>query len=166
MAGNCPRRLQTSPDVGETKSRAGNRVVGLPDRLVSLLAIQHEQQEQERQHARQLWVDGGWVFASPTGAPLNPNTDYREWKSLLKAAGVRDGRLHDARHSAATVLLLLGVPERAAMGIMGWSTTAMAARYQHITDPIRRDVARRVDGLLWSEPPEEDTTGTRDSIIP
>lgn len=87
-------------------------------------------------------------------APLNPNTDYREWKSLLKAAGVRDGRLHDARHSAATVLLLLGVPERAAMGIMGWSTTAMAARYQHITDPIRREVARRVDGLLWSEPPE------------
>jgi len=30
-----------------------------------------------------------------------------------------------------TVLLLLGVPERAVMGIMGWSHTAMAARYQH-----------------------------------
>jgi integrase len=34
---------------------------------------------------------------------------------LLAAAGVRDGRLHDARHTAATVLLLLGVPERAVM---------------------------------------------------
>jgi hypothetical protein len=50
------------------------------------------------------------------------------------------------------VLLVLGVPERAVMGIMGWSTTAMAARYQHLTDPIRRDVARRVGGLIWSEP--------------
>lgn len=67
MAGNCPDRRQTSPDVGETKSRAGNRVVGLPDRLASLLLIQREQQEQERVHARQLWVDGDWVFASPTG---------------------------------------------------------------------------------------------------
>jgi integrase len=38
------------------------------------------------------------------------------------------------------------------MGIMGWSSTAMAARYQHVTDPIRRDVARRVGGLLWSQP--------------
>jgi integrase len=40
-------------------------------------------------------------------------------------------RLHDARHTAATVLLLLGVAERTVMGVMGWSNTAMAARYQH-----------------------------------
>jgi hypothetical protein len=51
--------------------------------------------------------------------------------------------LHDARHTAAAVQLLLGVPERAAMGVMGWSTTAMAARYQHVTDPIRQDIAER-----------------------
>ena len=65
---------------------------------------------------------------------------------------MRDGRLHDARHTAATVLLVLGVPERVVMGVMGWSSTAMAARFQHVTDPIRRDLARRVGGLLWSEP--------------
>ena len=52
------------------------------------------------------------------------------------------------------MLLVLGVPERAVMGIMGWSTTAMAARYQHVTDPIRRDVARRVGGLIWSDDDE------------
>jgi len=150
-AGNCPERRQTSSDVGETKSAAGQRVVGLPVQLVALLGEHLRQQERQRDAARQLWVEGGWVFTSPTGRPLNPKTDYREWKSLLRGAGVRDGRLHDARHSAATVLLLLGVPERAAMGIMGWSTTAMAARYQHITDPIRRDVAQRVGGLLWSD---------------
>jgi len=46
------------------------------------------------------------VFTSATGRPLNLNSDYREWKSLLRAAGVRDGRLHDARHTAATVLLV------------------------------------------------------------
>ena len=27
------------------------------------------------------------------------------------------------------------------MGVMGWSSTSMAARYQHVTDPIRREVA-------------------------
>ncbi len=37
------------------------------------------------------------------------------------------------------------------MSIMGWSSTAMAARYQHVTDPIRRDVARRGGALIWSE---------------
>lgn len=49
---------------------------------------------------------------------------------------------------SATVLLLLGVPERTVMAIMGWSSTSMAARYQHVTDAIRRQVANRVDGLI------------------
>jgi integrase len=150
-AGLCPQRRQTNPLIGETKSSAGKRVIGLPDELVTLLQKHREEQDTARFTAAQLWEEGDWVFASPTGRPLNPNSDYHDWKALLKAAGVRDGRLHDARHTAATVLLVLGVPERAVMGIMGWSSTSMAARYQHVTDPIRRDVARRVGGLLWAD---------------
>jgi hypothetical protein len=47
------------------------------------------------------------------------------------------------------------------MGVMGWSNTAMAARYQHITAAIRRDVAERVGGLLWrpNQPPAIDQDG-------
>ncbi len=40
--------------------------------------------------------------------------------ALLKDAGVRDGRLHDARHIAATVLLILGVPYVVVGAITGW----------------------------------------------
>jgi integrase len=47
------------------------------------------------------------------------------------------------------------------MGVMGWSNTAMAARYQHITATIRRDVAQRVGGLLW-EPAGEASPERRD----
>ncbi len=35
------------------------------------------------------------------------------------------------------------------MSLMGWSSAEMATRYQHVTDAIRQDVARRVDGLIW-----------------
>ncbi len=93
-----------------------------------------------------------------TSQPVSNEWLYHRWKALLKAAGVRDARLHDARHTAATVLLVLGVPERTVMGIMGWSSTAMAARYQHVTDPIRRTVADQVGGLLWADQkvPRED----------
>jgi len=149
--GFCPKRKQRNQVTGETKSSAGNRVVGLPDELIALLKLHRDEQDQERVHAGQLWHEGGWVFASPTGEPLKPNSDYHAWKALLRRAGVRDGRLHDARHTAATVLLVLGVPERTVMSIMGWSSTSMAARYQHVTDPIRRDVARRIGGLIWSD---------------
>lgn len=59
------------------------------------------------------------------------------------------------------MLLVLGVPERTVMSIMGWSSTAMAARYQHVTDPIRRDVARRVGELLWSPGADENEPQSR-----
>ncbi|TDT40693.1 phage integrase family protein [Streptomyces sp. BK208] len=78
-----------------------------------------------------------------------------------------DGRLHDARHTAATVLLSLGVPERAAMGLMGWSTTAMAARYQHMVDAVRADIARQVDGLIRkAEADRPDDDGTVGILVP
>ena len=41
------------------------------------------------------------------------------------------------------------VPERAVMGVIGWSNTAMAARYQHVTATIQRDIATCVGGLIW-----------------
>jgi integrase len=151
-AGYCPKRCQTNRDSGETKSKAGRRVIGLPDELVEMLKLHREEQARERRRAGQLWQEGGWLFTTEFGRPVNPNTDYHAWKALLKAAGVRDGRLHDARHTAATVLLVLGVPERTVMSVMGWASTSMAARYQHVTDPIRRDVARRVGGLIWAPP--------------
>ena len=149
--GHCPQRKALRSETSETKSRAGRRAVGLPAELVELLRKHKVTQEREREIVCQLWVDGGWVFATPTGRPVNPRTDWDDWKALLAAAGVRDGRLHDARHTAATVLLLLGVPERAVMGVMGWSNTAMAARYQHLTAVVQRDIANRVGGLIWPD---------------
>jgi integrase len=102
------------------------------------------------------------VFTSPIGRPLNPNTDYHEWKEILQDAGIRDGRLHDARHTAATVLLILQVHERAAMGVMGWASTSMATRYQHVTDPIRADIAKRVGSLLWTPSAASEGAGPGD----
>ena len=69
--------------------------------------------------------------------------DQYQWKALLKEAGVREARLHDARHAAATTLLLRGVPERAVMDVMGWSNSAMVKRYADVTARLRRDIADR-----------------------
>jgi integrase len=153
--GHCPHRYNSRPDTADTKSRAGRRSIGLPPELIVLLREHQAEQQRERTTAGQLWQDGGWLFADPTGCVLNPRTDTKHWKELLAAAGVRDARLHDARHTAATVLLILGIPDRAVMAIMGWSHSAMAARYQHLTTAIRGDIAGRVGGLLWGS--AEDT---------
>jgi integrase len=149
-AGHCPQREALRPETGETKSRAGKRGIGLPDELVRMLKQHAAEQEQERLTAADLWQENGYVFTTPTGQVINPRTDQKHWKTLLERAGVSERRLHDARHTAATVLLLLQIPERTVMSVMGWSNTAMAARYQHIIAAIRTDVATQVGGLLWN----------------
>ncbi|MEU6984102.1 site-specific integrase [Streptomyces sp. NPDC046324] len=149
-AGYCPQRKRTNPETADTKSRAGRRAVGLPPQLVDLLRMHRKRQDAERVTAGDKWTEEGWLFATETGRGTSPRTDYDDWKELLSDAKVRDGRLHDARHTAATVLLILGVSERAVMGLMGWSSTAMAARYQHMVDTVRGDIARQIDGLIWA----------------
>ncbi|WP_327156688.1 site-specific integrase [Streptomyces tubercidicus] len=168
-AGYCPERRRTNPETADTKSRAGRRAVGLPQQLVDLLRAHRKQQETERSAAGKRWTEGGWVFPDESGRIASHRKDWAEWKELLKEAKVRDGRLHDARHTAATVLLILGVPERAVMGLMGWSTTAMAARYQHMVDAVRTDIARQVDGLIWKpdgDGPDDDDDGFAEALVP
>jgi hypothetical protein len=72
------------------------------------------------------------------------------------ATGLRDARLHDARHTAATVLLVLRQPTPTVMSLMGWSSESMAARYQHVTDALRSQVASQVGELTWDSPPGND----------
>jgi Phage integrase family len=77
----------------------------------------------------------------------------------LEEVGLRESRLYDARHTAATVLLLLEVPLRSVMSNMGWSSVEMAARYQHITDAIRQKVAGQVGQVIWQTTSAADSTG-------
>ncbi len=96
-----------------------------------------------------LWEKGDWVSTQRNGRPIDRGADQRAWKALLQAAGVRDARLHEARHTAATMLLVLGVPTRAVMEVMGWSQMSMTTRYQHVTAELVAGIAQQVEGLLW-----------------
>ncbi|MFD8969290.1 tyrosine-type recombinase/integrase [Streptomyces sp. NPDC059568] len=151
--GYCPQKINIRRETKDTKSRAGRRPIGVPGELMKLLSKHRDEQERERRLARDLWVEKGYVFTSPTGEPLNPNTDHHKWKELLGAAGLRDGRLHDARHTAGTILLILGVPDTVVDAIMGWEpgqSARMRRRYQHLTDRVLKDTAAKVGGLLWT----------------
>jgi integrase len=144
----CPQRIGGMVDV-DVKSRAGRRGVRLPDELFDLLMQHEEAQAAERELAGDLWHESDFMFTQPNGKPIDPRSDHNEWKALLADAGVRDARLHDARHTAATVLLLLGVPLPVVMEIMGWSNAKVAKRYQHVISSIQVNVAAQINTLLW-----------------
>ncbi|MFJ6727420.1 tyrosine-type recombinase/integrase [Streptomyces sp. NPDC091281] len=153
--GYCPKKEQIRRETKNTKSRAGRRAVPLPGPLVAMLRAHAERQQRDRSAAGDLWVESDYVFTKPLGGPLSPNTDYHDWKRLLGDAGVRNARLHDARHTAATVLMLLGVPDRVIDQIMGWepgTSVSMRARYLHVPDAMLKDVARKIADAIWGPP--------------
>jgi integrase len=97
-ARQCPQRHGGGLVEVDVKSRAGRRGIALPDQLHALIERHRHVQAREREHAGTEWHEGGWMFAQPNGKPLDPRRDLAEWKTLLCDAGVREARLHDARH--------------------------------------------------------------------
>ena len=146
---DCPERIPGGLVLVEPKSRAGRRRVALPAPLVERLRSHRHDQRKQRLLAGSVWEEHGLVFCQPTGRPIDPRQDWGHWKALLATGGVRDARLHDARHTAATLLLVQGVNARTVMDVMGWTEARMLSRYQHVVDELRRDAADRMGEALW-----------------
>ena len=142
----------------EVKSRAGRRVVGLPEPVIEALEAHRAQQAAEREKAANLWHEDDWVFTNRLGRPVHPTEDHKTWKSLLATAKVRDARLHDARHTAATMLLVLKVPLPAVMDIMGWSDASIAKRYMHVPRELVTAIAAELGSLMWARTADDADT--------
>lgn len=149
---DCPKRHGGGLVEVDTKSGSGRRKVGMPEPLVRALKVHKMTQDRERDDADSEWAGEDWVFAQPNGKPIDPRRDYDEWLNLLAEAGVRSARLHDARHTMATMLLVLRIPSRTVMTIMGWSQESMLKRYQHVPEDVLDGVAADVGKLLWLDP--------------
>lgn len=148
----CPRRHSGGLVLDEVKTRAGVRTLALPPVILDQLRAGHRVQGAARLQAGELWArgpHGGYVFATPLGAPVDPRNDHRRWKRLLVDASVRAARLHDARHTAATGLLILGVDARTVMSMLGWSQLSMTQRYQHVVPELVHEAARLVGEYRW-----------------
>jgi site-specific recombinase XerD len=145
----CPQRRGGEWTFQEPKG-GRTRTVVIPRPLVQLLKAHRTAQRAERLAAGRLWQDWDLVFARPDGRPIDPADDWAEWKKLTKAAGVRDARVHDARHTAATLLLEQGVDIRVVQDILGHSTLAVTRRYTHVTNQLARDAAERMGRALWA----------------
>jgi integrase len=150
------RALQRQRDKGlvfvEPKSRAGRRTIVLPRPLREALRTHRAAQAEERLAAGSLWHDHDLLFAQVNGKPVEPRRDWQVWKELLTRAGVRDARLHDARHTAATLLMQQGVPARVAMQILGHSQISLTlGTYSHVVPELAEDAAERMGQALWGE---------------
>jgi integrase len=132
----------------EPKSKRSHRTLALPLPLVAELHRHKADQLGERMPAGSEWQDD-LVLAQPNGRPIDKKTDYGDGTRLLQAAGVRHVRLHDGRHTAATLLLSENVHPRVVMELLGHSQrrTTMDI-YSHVMPALAREAADRMGALL------------------
>jgi integrase len=145
----CPQRTGGGLVLAELKTAKSRRAIALPAALVQALKAHRAAQFAERMVAGSRWHDGDFVWCQANGRPIGAHADWDGWKALLKAAEVRDARLHDARHTAATLLLAQGVDQRVVMEILGHSQISMTTRYTHVLPQVMTDAADRIGQALW-----------------
>ncbi|HEU4423682.1 MAG TPA: site-specific integrase [Pilimelia sp.] len=155
--GNCPSRYLPTRS-GEIVLDGGlllkapkgksKRTIPMPSELVERLAAHREVQRLERQFAGGVVVDHDLVFTELDGRPIDPSTDWEEWRAVLAAAGVPAHRVHDARHTAGTLMLAQGVDIRVVQELMGHSKITTTQGYVHVADAMAREATQRMGASL------------------
>lgn len=95
--------------LAELKAKQSRRTLPLPEPLLVALRQHRRRQRESRIHAGTLWRDCGLVFTTVSGRPVAAHNHSLHWTAFLEGLGIRPARLHDARHTAATLLLVQGV---------------------------------------------------------
>ncbi len=107
-------------------------------------------QSEERLRAADLWQESDLVFTTAVGTPVHPRNDYRSFRRILVQAGLRRIRLHDLRHTAASLLLAQGVPARVVTEILGHSQISITLNtYTHVDTSLTEVALDRMESALW-----------------
>lgn len=161
-ASTCPQKVKGGLVLEVPKSKKSKRDLPLAPIFVRLLTEHRREQREERIAAGPLWRDvfeDRLVFCQPNGRPVNPRADWGAWKLLLGEAGVRDARLHDARHSAATLMFGEGYEMRDVQEWLGHAQIGLTMNtYTHILKRRKLDQAQRLGGALERLQPKSATT--------
>ncbi|MGH2958849.1 MAG: tyrosine-type recombinase/integrase [Solirubrobacterales bacterium] len=114
------------------KSRAGRRTLPIPDQLAVTLRSARAIQAADRLALGEEYRASGFIVVNDLGEALSPHALTSRWARMLKAAGVRHIRYHDARHTCGTLMHLENVPIALISAWLGHASKAFTmATYVH-----------------------------------
>jgi integrase len=136
--------------VSEPKTAKARRSVTLDSITVAALKAHRKAQLAERVAAESGWTDSGLVFTREDGTPLHPDAVSQRWERLVKSSGLARIRLHDARHTHATLALEAGVNPRVVADRLGHSDVSLTlGLYSHVTESVEAEAAERVANAIF-----------------
>ena len=137
--------------VGQPKTSGSRRTVYVHDATIKALRQQRQLQAEKRLDEGPAWdTDNDLVFRNVTGGPVNPDWFSRHFDKLVEQADVPRIRLHDLRHTNATLSLKAGVHPKVVSERLGHSSIAITLDlYSHVTPGISREAAATVESMMF-----------------
>lgn len=162
VAGRAAIRRQISQrgrvlEEGPTKTRSGTRSVALEQRTIQSLKSLRATQAQHRLAWGAAYQNHDLVFAREDGTCVRPDYISDHFDRLVAKSGLKRIRLHDLRHTHATLMLSAGVPAKAVSERLGHASIALTLdTYSHVLPALGEDAAIRAASAVFpsaTDPP-------------
>jgi len=160
LDGECLFVIQQITDVNgrsmvsTPKTKRGQRLVPIDAETVAMLRRQRETQNLERVAWGPAWNEAGLIFTREDGRPLRPEYVTRHFQALALRAGLPVIRLHDLRHTNASLALSAGVDLKVVSERLGHSQLAITADlYTHVNRGLGKAAAEQIARALRSASP-------------
>ena len=138
--------------VSEPKTAKGRRVVALDSGTIEVLKGQAARQLEEQSEWDEGWVETGLVFTAENGAALDPESISRYWRQAVKKTMLPTIRLHDLRHTHATLALQAGIHPKVVSERLGHATVSITLdTYSHAIPAMQEEAAALIAGLVFAK---------------
>jgi integrase len=132
----------------KTGSRS-RRTLDLTPEFIDVLRSHRARQAAERLEAGPEWHDSGLVFTTEAGQPVQPSAFSHAFANLARRAGLGNWHLHEARHTAASIMLAMGTKLEIVSRVLGHSSVTVTADvYAHLLGGEKRAAAEAMTRAL------------------
>ena len=136
----------------DPKTDSGARTIALDSATVDVLRAHRAQQQEDREEWGNAWVETGGVFTREDGRHIHPDRFSQLFEKLIASSGLRRIRLHDLRHTHATLALAAGVHPKVVSERLGHSTVAFTLDvYSHAVPALQEEAADRIAALVFGQ---------------
>jgi integrase len=134
------------------KTDQSRRTIPITPQVVDALRRHRATQAREKLLLGEAYCDQGLVLCYPNGQPLNPEFMPRRFKRMLHDAGLPPARLHDLRHSFATMLLELGESPKTLQTLLGHSRILITLDiYSHVSLETEAKAVAKLSAALQGQ---------------
>jgi integrase len=131
------------------KTAAGRRTIPLDESLVALLRSHRARQAQEQLAAGSAFDRRGYLVADELGKPFAPERISKRFEQLQASLELPRIRLHDCRHTAASLMLAAGVPTKVVSDLLGHSSPTITLEvYAHVMPGMAEEAGAALSARL------------------